>query len=67
GIVFDAITIKKSLHFDKAPDSINGREDLGDLGKSFKQAHHAPVVMVKGIGNFIFYCGDKHFENKGII
>lgn len=47
--VFDAMTIKESLHFDQASDSIIGREDLGDHGKSLKQTNHALVFVVKGL------------------
>ena len=36
GIVFDAMSIKEFLHFDKATDSIIGREDFGEHGKSQK-------------------------------
>ncbi|MCP4266887.1 MAG: hypothetical protein GY777_15180 [Candidatus Brocadiaceae bacterium] len=57
GIVFDAISIKESLHFDKASDSINGREDFGDHGKSFKEANHALVFMVKGLVILFFIVG----------
>ena len=49
GIVFDAMSIKESLHFDKATDSIIGREDFGEHGKSLKLANHALVFMVKGL------------------
>ena len=34
GIVFDAMSIREFLHFDKATDSIIGREDFGEHGKS---------------------------------
>ena len=49
GIVFDAMSIREFLHFDKATDSIIGREDFGEHGKSLKKANHALVFMVKGL------------------
>ena len=49
GIVFDAMSIKESLHYDRASDSIIGREDFGEYGKSLKLANHALVFMVKGL------------------
>lgn len=64
GIVFDAMSIKESLHFDKASDSIIGREDFGEHGKSLKTANHALVFMVKGLVKnwkmvlgYFFYAG----------
>ena len=64
GIVFDAMSIKESLHYDKASDSIIGREDFGEHGNSLKMANHALVFMVKGLINkwkmvlgFFFYSG----------
>lgn len=49
GIVFDAMSLKESLHFDKATDTVIGREDFGEHGKSLKLANHALVFMVKGL------------------
>ena len=49
GIVFDAMSIKEFLHFDQTSDSIIGREDFGEHGKSFKLANHALVFMIKGL------------------
>ncbi len=49
GIAFDAMSVKESLHFDSASDSIFGREDFGEHGASKKQANHALVFMVKGL------------------
>ena len=64
GIVFDAMSIKEFLHFDKATDSIIGREDFGEHGKSLKLANHALVFMVKGLTKnwkmvlgYFFYSG----------
>ena len=64
GIVFDAMSIKESLHYDRALDSILGREDFGEHATSMKEANHALVFMVKGLvrkwkivfGHF-FLCG----------
>ena len=49
GIVFDTMSIKEFLHFDKATDSIIGREDFEEHGKSLKMANHALVFIVKGL------------------
>ena len=49
GITFDAMTIKECLHFDKASDSVIGREDSGEHGRSLKPANHALVFMIKGL------------------
>ena len=49
GIAFDAMSIKEYLHFDQASDSIIGREDFGEHGKSLKLANHALVFMIKGL------------------
>ena len=64
GIAFDAMSLKESLNFDQASDSIIGREDFGEHGKSFKQANHALVFMIKGlvkkwkiILGYFFYSG----------
>ena len=43
------MAIRQSLHFDQTPDSIIGREDFGERGKSLKEANHALVFMVKGL------------------
>ena len=41
GIVFDAMSLKESLHFDQASDSIIGREDFGEQAKVLsKQTMH---------------------------
>ena len=46
GIIFDAMSIKESLHFDNVSDSLIGRENFGELGSSLKPANHALVFMV---------------------
>ena len=46
GITFIAMSIKESLYFDKASDSVIGREDLGEHGSSLKPANHALVFMI---------------------
>ena len=57
------MSIKEFLHFDKATDSIIGREDFGEHGKSLKLANHALVFMVKGLTKnwkilgYFFYSG----------
>ena len=45
GIVFDAMSIKESLHYDRASDFITGREECGESGKSLKLANHALVLL----------------------
>ena len=52
-VVFDKKAIKEKLQCDGARDTINGTENLGDMGKSHYVANHAGVFMVKGlVGNW---------------
>lgn len=45
------MSIKESLHYDRASDSIIGREDFGEHEKSLKLSNHVRVLyfMVKGL------------------
>lgn len=49
GIVFDAVSIKPSLHYDQPKDLVVRREDFGEFGGTDKEANHALVFMVKGL------------------
>lgn len=49
GIVFSSMGIKEGFHLDKATNSVIGGEDLGEHGRSLKQANRVLVFMVKGL------------------
>lgn len=52
-LLFDEISIKKSLDYNEKLDLIEGYEDLGDLGRNKDIGNHALVFMARGLyGNW---------------
>ncbi|MPC32786.1 hypothetical protein E2C01_026115 [Portunus trituberculatus] len=61
GIVFDAMSIKESLHFDKASDSVIGREDFTEHGKrgintfKIRELYEASIKKVQESGMKVMF------------
>ena len=52
-VIFDDMVIKEKLQYDGARDTIDGTENVGDMGKSQYVANHAGVFMVRRlVGNW---------------
>lgn len=50
-LLFDEMSLRKSLEYNSKLDLIEGFEDLGPLGRNGKLATHATVFMLRGINN----------------
>ena len=48
-IVFDEMSIKESVNYNKERDEVEGLEDFGSGGKSQYIANHATVFLVRGL------------------
>jgi hypothetical protein len=48
-LVFDEITLKTAVTYDKFSDSIVGYENFGEFGSTEKPANHALVLMARGL------------------
>jgi hypothetical protein len=48
-VMFDEMSIRENVRFNQKSDCIEGFEDFGSLGRTFKIANHALVFMVRGL------------------
>ena len=48
-LIFDELSIKEMVSYDKERDRVEGLEDFGDHGRSAHAANHATVFMVRGL------------------
>jgi len=48
-ILLDEISIMKCIEYNSVSDEIEGYEDLGRLGRTYKLGSHALVVMIRGL------------------
>lgn len=51
GLVFDAISIKRNIHYNINKDKFDDLEDLGMYGRANVSANYAMMFMVKGLAS----------------
>ena len=50
-LIFDEMSIKSGLSYERSHDQIEGLEDLGSIGKTKNMANSAIVFMIRGLSN----------------
>lgn len=48
-VAFDEIFLNSGYHYEAHKEQISGYEDLGELGRTSKEANHALVFMIRGL------------------